>query len=188
MTRFQKTFCWLVLLTGFGLFALGVRSARYRYHILQQWPITVAEATSSRVVYASQDRKPRSLAEYQFRYRVEGAPYTASTSVVRSDYRDAQELVSRTPAGSTKRIRYNPANPAEMEANAVYNLEFFKLPLIFFGVGFSCVFVGSLPLLLAARRPKRDQVTSPNCQRLIALHRPHSPSYNPNLYRHTINS
>lgn len=175
MTRFQKTFCWLVLLTGLGLFALGFRSARYRYHILQQWPVTQAEVTRSRVVYASQDRKPRYLAEYQFRYRVEGVPYTASTSQVTSDYRAAQELVSQNPAGTSRRIRYNPANPAQMEANAVYNLEFFKLPLILFGVGFACVFVGSMPLLLSARRPKGEQVTCPNCQRSMDRGRRHCP-------------
>jgi hypothetical protein len=175
MTRFQKTFCWLALLAGLAILALGIRSAHRRYQMVEHWPSVEAEVTRSRVVYASEQKKPRYLAEYHFRYRVNKVPYTASAAVVSGDYREAQDLVARRAAGSSQTLRYNPQNPAEIAMNPAYTPAFFKLPLILAGASVAFIVVGGLPLWLHSRRPKVDQVTCPNCQRRMDRGRRHCP-------------
>jgi hypothetical protein len=175
MTRFQKTFCWLVLLAGLGILALGVQAAYRRYQVVERWPRVAAEITRSRVVFASQDRKARHTAEFSFRFRANGVPYTPSTSVVVSDYREAQELVARHPTGSTRTILYNPRNPAEIELSAGYTPAFFKLPLILGLVSLAFIVVGGLPLWRDSKRLKVDQIMCPNCGRVMDVGRRNCP-------------
>jgi hypothetical protein len=175
MTRFQKTLCWLVFLAGLGILALGIRAGHRRYQIIEHWPTVQAEVTRSRVVYASQDKNPRYLTEYNFRYRVDNTPYTATTSVVSADYRAAQELVAKHPAGSNKAIRYNPDNPSEISMDPAYTPTFFKLPLILAIVSLACIVVGGLPLWRDAQRTWVEQITCPNCQRTMDIGRRHCP-------------
>lgn len=175
MTRSQKILCWLVLIAGLAILALGVQAAYRRYQVVERWPSIAAEVTRSRVVFASENRKARHTAEYSFRFRVNGVPYTSSASVVASDYREAQELVSRHPAGSTRTILYNPRNPAETELSAGYTPAFFKLPLILAVVSLAFIFVGGLPLWRDSKRLTIDQIICPNCQRVMDRGRRNCP-------------
>lgn len=175
MTRFQRILCWLVLITGLAIFALGVQAAYHRFQVVERWPTVVAEVTRSRVVFISQNRQARHTAEYSFSFRANGVPYTSSASVVTSDYREAQELVSRHPAGSTRRILYNPKNPAEIELSAGYTPAFFKLPLILALVSLAFIFVGGLPLWRDSKRLKIDEIICPNCQRVMDRGRRNCP-------------
>jgi Protein of unknown function (DUF3592) len=184
MTRFQKTFCWLVFLAGLAILAFGIRSAHRRYQMVEDWPSVQAEVMRSRVVYASEDRKPRYFAEYTFRYHVNSVPHTATASVVSTDYREAQELTAQHPAGSTKAIRYNPDNPAEIAMDPAYTPTFFKLPLILAIVSLACIFVGGLPLWRDATRRQVEQITCPNCQRSMDRGRRHCPFCKEELVRY----
>ncbi|MCI0351671.1 MAG: DUF3592 domain-containing protein [Acidobacteriales bacterium] len=166
MTRFQKTVCWLVFLAGLGILVLAIRSTYYRYQMVN-WPSVHAEVTRSRVVYASQDRKPRYLAEYHLRYRVNGVAYTAIASVVSADYPEAQEFVTQKPAGSLRAVRYNPDNPAQIAMDPAYTPTFFKLPLILAVVSVAFIFVGGLPLWRESKRLTIDQILCTNCQRTM---------------------
>src|SRR5262249_2427217 len=130
MTRFQKTLCWLVFLAGLAILALGIRSAQRRYEMVARWPSVEAVVTRSRAVFASEDKKPQSLAEFGFRYSVNNVSYTASASVVSSDYREAQALVAQHRPQSIETLHYNPENPAEVVMDPAYTPTFFKLPLI----------------------------------------------------------
>jgi hypothetical protein len=103
---------------------------------------------------------------------------------VSPDYREAEELVARSPAGSTKTIRYNPENPAEIAVDAAYTSTFFKLPLILAVVSLAFIVVGGLPLWLQARRPPIEQITCPNCQRSMDRGRRHCPYCKEELVRY----
>jgi hypothetical protein len=175
MTRFQKMLSWLVLIAGLAILALAVQAAYRRYQVVERWPRIAAEVTRSRVVFASQDRKARHTAEFSFRFRANGAPYMPSTSVIAADYREAQELVARHPAGSTRTILYNPRNPAEIELGAGYTPAFFKLPLILGLVSLAFIVVGGLPLWRDSKRLKIDQIMCPNCQRVMDRGRRNCP-------------
>lgn len=175
MTSFQKTLCWLVFLAGLGLLLLGVRSAHRRYQMVEQWPSVDAVVTRSRPVFASQGSRPRYLAEYSFRYSVNNVPYTASASVVTSDYREAQALVAQHPVQSIKTLHYNPDNPAEIAMDPAYKPAFFKLPLMLLAASVACIVVGGLPLWRIATRRQVEQIICPNCQRSMDRGRRNCP-------------
>lgn len=175
MTGFQKTLCWLVFLAGLALLALGIRSGYRRYEMVEHWPSVDAVITRSRAVFASQDTKPRYLAEYSFRYSVNNVPYTAAASVVSSDYREAQAMVAQHPAQSIKTLRYNPENPSEIAMDPAYSPAFFKLPLMLAIASLACLFVGGLPLWRVATRRQVEQITCPNCQRSMDRGRRNCP-------------
>ena len=184
MTMFQKTFCWLVLVAGLVILGFAVRSAKRDYDAVVQWPSVKATITRGRVVYASQQRRPRYVVEYSFAYRIHDTAYTSAASEVASDYHEAQEMLGRHPTGSTVLLHYNPRNPAETEMNAALTPQFFKASLMLAGASLACIFVGGMPLWRDAHRLRVDQILCPNCQRSMDRGRRFCPFCKEELVRY----
>jgi hypothetical protein len=130
---------------GAVLFAVAAWSANRQMTILEKWPEAAAAVESSRVIH-SRDSDGDSMyeAEVVFRYHAGGREYVAAS---RSDYKSSSyggmsRQVSAFPPGSTHRIKYNPASPADIRHTAGYTVGFFFLPLLAGGMGLICVVVG----------------------------------------------
>lgn len=107
--------------------------AWHQYHILTSWPavdatVTRAEWTTTR----STSRPPVTSygARFSFRYSAGGREYDSSTDLGYSSSRrsDIERWMEQMPAGSHRRIRYDPANPATISLAAGYTPLSFAAP------------------------------------------------------------
>lgn len=149
-----------------GVILLGVAGwlAEKKLAVINSWPTVEAEVIESEVIsYEDSDNDTLYKAQFRFRYTVDGRTFdTRTDNGYGTSFRSwMQKKVDRLPPGARHRLHYNPADPAEIEYNAGYNLEFFGIPL----------FCGSMGLIFAlagvASLRKRDADRCPVCAQYL---------------------
>lgn len=129
--------------------------AWHQHRIFTSWPAVDAVVTrAERTTTTSNTSQPAVTsygARFTFRYTVAGREYDTSAELryTSSAAADIERWLAQMPAGSHQRIRYDPANPANISVAAEYTPHSFAAPmrlvewaglitaisLIFFGMG-----------------------------------------------------
>ena len=140
----------------FFLGFLGISLPLYwsQHKILRNWPAADAEVTSSRVLVLQGQGGPLHDFEVHFAFSVDGRPcagVTHSNHLSTSRARK-EEQAGEFPVGSHHRIRYNPADPADVRAQVGYNVHFFAVPIFISGVGAIFLVIGLVIWLFSCRR------------------------------------
>ena len=108
-----------------------------QYQVLQTWPETEAQVIRSEVVM--QPAPPHEqlyAAELQVLYTINGRPITAELISFQSqNYQQTADRAAQFPVGSRHLIRYDPHAPTQARIGAGWNLRFFLVPLVMFGMG-----------------------------------------------------
>jgi hypothetical protein len=108
-------------------------------YVLLTWPEVMAKVLSSQVVSVSSDTGPDGSPTYgvvvRFQYQVAGKEYLQSAKTPWSSNITwyVQWKVDRFSPGTTHPIRYNPADPADIQFDVGYDFETFT-PTILAGV------------------------------------------------------
>jgi len=113
---------------------------------LETWPAAEAVVTRSEVVRRS-PRGPHWMAEFDFRFTVNGQEYTGSLPASSRTFsrEDSEKETKRFPLGSRHRIRYNPAKPTEIILNADPS-DYFLTALVPFLVRMVMAAIGAIVL------------------------------------------
>jgi energy-converting hydrogenase Eha subunit E len=142
---------------GLAIFLSGAIKGLGQYLTVNLWPATRGEVTKSQVTTVSDTgHSTRYQPEVEFRYTVHGTEFVAKT-VAKSDavsYPEARRIANSYSAGTQHVIHYNPADPADVRANAGYTLDFFLWPIALVGFGLALIFI-PLGALAATRRPAK---------------------------------
>jgi len=151
----------------FFLGFLGMSAPMYwsQYQILRDWPAVEATVVTS-VVIAIPTTGGGDLhdIEVRFAYIAAGRPYVGvihsnhlSTNRARKE-KQAQQF----PIGSRQPIRYNPADPRDIRAQAGYNVHFFAVPIFVSGIGLIFLVFGLLIWLVSSRGQRAASAEPPS--------------------------
>ena len=142
----------LVALVGLGFLAGGALGLYHQYSIVSQWPQVNAEVTRSYLHRAASRNGTMYRAEWEFRYAVGGREYQVpvQSNTRTTSYESRQREADEFAAGSHHWIRYDPADPTNIELRAAYSLRFFLLPLMFAAAGIGVTLL-SVWLAITAR-------------------------------------
>ncbi len=126
----------------------------HQIDVLRSWPTVQAQVLRSDVVV---DRISQHEQFYSARigllYTVDGKPITTEvTSFQDKNYKKTRARADEFPVGSFHQIRYLPNDPLQARVGAGWNVHFFALPLIVFGVGVAFGLIAAT-LFVVARRP-----------------------------------
>lgn len=164
-SRAMKTFWDLLRAAGFGLivlgflaFLFGIFSGYPTFREMRAWPAVDAEVIQSEIVsQTSRSFTGRGAggtvytAAFIFRFQVHGRECIAQKDI---GYRSSSEsemakLASRFPAGSHRRIRYDPESPLRISLTAGFDslsfaptLALWRWALIFGAAGLILHFLG----------------------------------------------
>ncbi len=138
---------------GFLMVAAGAGYLQNR-KALTDWPAADAVVTRSEVVRRG-PRTPHWMAEFDFRFSVNGKEYTGSLPASSRTFsrEDSEKETKRFPLGSRHRIRYNPARPAEIILDA-HPSDYFLTALVPFVLGLIMTGLGAVLLGLALFRAR----------------------------------
>jgi len=151
----------LIVCIGFLLFSLPFYWKQI--HILYSWPAADAQVVRSQVIVAKNDLPDSALRYYdsdvQLLFTVNGQPHFAEVLSHRSpQLAKVRYETNKFPVGSHNKIRYNPANLADVRVNAGVNRRFFFAPLLI--TGFGAIFAIFALIFWSMGRSGRRRVVS----------------------------
>jgi hypothetical protein len=155
-----------VIAAAFFLFFLGFAGIsaplfRGQYKILRDWPTASGTVVSSDVIsFPTTGGGELYDIEVRFIYVVNGR---GVESAIRSNHESTSRARKEKQAAQFVRgerypIRYNPAEPRDIRAQAGWNVHFFAVPIFVIGVGAIFGAIGAI-LLLAARGRQGARLT-----------------------------
>lgn len=139
---------------GTLILSSAVFSAHNQITVLSSWVKADGEVAGSEIVrHFSVKSNPVYRVRVTFQFQANGVPHFAvsSSSTTSSNLESASRTVARYPAGSHHSIYYDPGNPANMEFDAGYNLDYLAMPLMMAGVGLLFVIAGTVVRIRARR-------------------------------------
>ncbi|HEY3926896.1 MAG TPA: DUF3592 domain-containing protein [Candidatus Koribacter sp.] len=128
-------------------------------HILHSWPAADAQVVRAEVVPAHievpADGQKYFDSDVQFLFTVDGVPHFAEVFSHRSpNIEKVRYETNKFTVGSHQSVRYNPANPTDIRANAGYNRRFFFAPLLITSFGFIFFVFAAIFYWMAVRSRK----------------------------------
>jgi Protein of unknown function (DUF3592) len=129
---------------GVAVFVGGAIATFLQYAVVKYWLPTRGEVVKSQVENVTGPNSPtRYQPEVEFRYTVDGREFVSKTVPTSNagSYPAARQLANSYSRGSQHVIRYDPANPADIRANAGYTLDFFLGPIAAMGLGLAFIFI-----------------------------------------------
>ncbi len=117
----------------FGVASIGLALPFYwkQYSVIRNWPTAMADVRSSDVVLRTQAGQKLWATRFEFSFEANGKIVLATVN----GYRQAslrstvESAAERFPAGSTRLVRYNPANPSDIRLDTDQPRRYYQLPI-----------------------------------------------------------
>lgn len=153
-------------LVGIVLLGFAASIAYRRYQAVRLWPAVEGTVTRTQIAWEEGSEGQRAFRPHiELRYRVGDGEHRAIAAMERSaNYAWARRTLERSPAGTRRSVRYDPAAPDVIELEGPIPIESLLVPAVLGGLG---LVFAPLGLALVARGMMTRATLCARCRRRV---------------------